>query len=103
MYPSLNNFGSPNLRSARVCERLMDIHDVGVCHNDMTNPHRNIVLSGNDVRIIDFELSNFHECQRCYKDEIYIDGFAPPKKTFGCGEVYHVCKELLWTPGRPCY
>ncbi len=78
----------------------MNIHDAGIEHNDMEYPERNIVVtSDGDIRILDFERSKFHQCERKREPPI-VDGFPESQYTYGCQEMWCLCDDLLWTPGE---
>lgn len=78
----------------------MNIHDAGITHGDMEYPERNVVVRPDgDIRIVDFELAQSHECERKRGPPI-VDAFSENPYTYGCWETWHVHDSILWTPGK---
>lgn len=79
----------------------MSIHDAGVWHGDMEEqPARNVVVAPNgDVRILNFEYAQFHECERKRGPPI-VDAFSEEIYDYGCHEMWCLLDDLLWIPGE---
>ncbi len=78
----------------------MSIHDAGVQHGDMEEPTRNVVVAPNgDVRILDFEYAQFHECER-NRDPPILNGVSEDIYDYGCDEMWYLLDDLLWIPGE---
>lgn len=79
---------------------LEDIHKVGVKHGDLLeDPDRHFLVRGDDVRLVDFDRSRPHQCER--SQELYVYDFEPDAAKFGCGELSHFVMNCnMWTPGE---
>jgi len=78
----------------RILERLADIHRCGLCHGDFAE--RNVLQRDGDIRIIDFDQTNYHNCD-CDMN-FYPGGKSPDAEEFGCHELWEVCRSelMLW-------
>jgi hypothetical protein len=64
-------------------------------HGDVAE--RNVLIQGEDIRIIDFDDAEEHECG-CNIDMVVPGRAPPPRETFGCDELWQTCMLMqIWT------
>ncbi|KAJ6502452.1 hypothetical protein C8R45DRAFT_976667 [Mycena sanguinolenta] len=75
----------------QILERLGAIHREGLLHGDFAE--RNVLLLEGDVRIIDFDQTESHNCQ-C-KMNFHPGEKLPDMEEFGCDQLWEVCRSYL--------
>jgi len=78
---------------ALLLKRLRDIHLCGIMHGDFAE--RNVVMRGDDIRIIDFHHASRHKCG--VKMEVAESRRIPTRSEFGCGDLWVHCFDMyIW-------
>ncbi|EEB98754.1 hypothetical protein MPER_01687 [Moniliophthora perniciosa FA553] len=80
----------------RILERLSDLHKCGVHHGDFAE--RNILIYNNEIRLIDFDQTEFHDCD-CERTFDFRPGAKlPDPEEFGCSALWEICRSemRLW-------
>ncbi|KAF9269490.1 hypothetical protein L218DRAFT_953106 [Marasmius fiardii PR-910] len=74
----------------RILERLNDLHRCGVHHGDFAE--RNVLTCGDDIRIIDFDQTVFHNCDCNTIFEFNPGNKQPDAEEFGCPMLWEICR-----------
>ncbi|KZT18901.1 hypothetical protein NEOLEDRAFT_1079084 [Neolentinus lepideus HHB14362 ss-1] len=78
---------------ALLLKKLRDIHLCGIMHGDFAE--RNVVMQGDDIRIIDFHHASRHKCG--VKMEVAESRRIPKTSDFGCVDLWIHCYDMyIW-------
>ncbi|KAG7095578.1 hypothetical protein E1B28_006311 [Marasmius oreades] len=77
----------------KILERLNDLHKCGVHHCDFAE--RNVLTSGDDIRLIDFDQTEFHDCDSNTTFDFNPGNKQPDPEKFGCPMLWEVCRSEM--------
>ncbi|KAK7062818.1 hypothetical protein VNI00_000312 [Paramarasmius palmivorus] len=74
----------------RILERLYELHKCGVHHGDFAE--RNVLKYNNDIRLIDFDQTEFHDCDCNQTFDVRPGAKLPRPEDFGCPALWEICR-----------
>ncbi|KAJ3826609.1 kinase-like domain-containing protein [Lentinula raphanica] len=76
----------------RILDSLVKLHRCGLHHGDFAE--RNVLVNGNDIRLIDFDQSIYHDCdcEATFELRSRVGTQIPNAMEFGCPVLWEICR-----------
>ncbi|KAE9390942.1 hypothetical protein BT96DRAFT_925577 [Gymnopus androsaceus JB14] len=76
----------------KILESLAELHRCGLHHGDFAE--RNVLVNGNEVRLIDFDIHEYHDCdcEATFEFRLGVGKPMPDATKFGCPALWEICR-----------